>query len=115
MSSRRTFSLFDSIKYKSEPPNDDMKLSNVRDLYRFLWNENKEEGPRVYRFAAMLMGATDSPYQAAAVVSKHLDEIIATSSDMEEVETAKEVKKRLYIDELLLSISSKNSGANLKI
>lgn len=79
-----------------------MKVSNLRALYRFLWNKDPDQIPSAYRFLLVLMGAGDSPYVSSSTIHHHLDEIIATSKDEGEVKIATLVKARLYIDVHLL-------------
>ena len=68
--------MFYSISYNPEPDGSMKGLKNNRDLYRFLWTDNRDEAPKILRFVAMLMGAKSSPYQAATVVQYHLEKVI---------------------------------------
>ena len=80
--------MFYSISYNPEPDGSMKGLKNNRDLYRFLWTDNKDEATKILRFITMLMGAKSSPYQAARVVQYHLEKIIKTSDDDEEIRCA---------------------------
>ena len=91
-----------------------MKVCNLRDLYRFLWNRNPDQLPSAYRFLSMLMEARDSPYMSSATIHLHLDEIISTSKDEEEVKMAKLAKTRLYIDDILLALNSPREAIKMR-
>ena len=82
-------------------------MEDLRDLYRFLWNEGDSKlAPQAYRFLSMLQGATDSPYISAATIHKHLDDVIAKADDPDTIKAAELIKLRLYIDDLVLSLGS---------
>ena len=85
--------MFYSISYNPEPDGSMKGLQNNRDLYRFLWTDNRDEAPKILRFVAMLMGAKSSPYQAARVVQYHFERIVKTSDDDEEIRCAKMLLK----------------------
>ena len=77
--------MFHSISYNPEPDGSMKGLKNNRDLYRFLWTNEGDEAPKIFRFVAMLMGAKSSPYQAARVVQYHLEKFVKTSDDDDEM------------------------------
>ena len=91
-----------------------MRVSNLWDLHRFLWNKDSDQLPRGYRFLSMVIGARDSPYMSSATIHHHLDEIIHNSEEEEEVKIAKLIKIRLYIDGLLLSLDSPREAIKLR-
>ena len=107
--------MFYAINYKQEADLQQIKVSNLRDLYRFLWNKDPDQIPSAHRFLSMLMGARDSPYASSATIRHHLAEIIATSKDEEEVKIAILVKARLYIDDLILALSCIEEAIKMRL
>ena len=99
--------MFYAIKYHKEIDYEKTKMLDMRDLDRFLWNpaSDPKQPPKAYKFLSVLMGARDSPNVSTATVRHHLDKIASNSSDPDEIEVAKLIKKRLYIDDLLLSVN----------
>ena len=45
--------MFYSIAYNPEPDGSMKGLKNNRDLYRFLWTNERDEVPKIFRFVAM--------------------------------------------------------------
>jgi len=71
--------------------------SKDRDVTRFLWPiepNNSESGYRIYRFTAVLFGATCSQFLLNATIIKHLASI---KEDKKAIDT---IKKGLYVDNL---------------
>ena len=97
--------MFYALKYQKTPSNKGLLVEDLRDLYRFLWNEEDSKlAPQAYRVLAMLQGASDSPYISAATIHKHLDDVIAKADDPDTIKAAELIKLRLYIDDLVLSL-----------
>ena len=55
-----------------------------RDYYRLLWNNNKDEVPKIYRFKRLTMGTVDSTFLSISTIHYHLDK-----TDKEEPEQKK--------------------------
>ena len=67
-----------------------------RDYYRFLWNfDNEQDEPKIYRFKAVLMGASDSPFLAIATIHHHLDEVVKCNPSKKWVTDL--IKNHLYL------------------
>ena len=97
--------MFYSVSYQETPP-PHTKLDNIKDAFRFLWGDDKDEIPTVYRFCKMLMGCRDSPFQSNSVIEHHLDELIATSDDEKVIEACLLLKRKMYIDDIILALRS---------
>ena len=93
--------MFYSIAYNPEPDGSMKGLQNNCDLFRFLWTDNSDDPPKILRFVALLMGSKSSPYQASRVVKYHLEKIINTSDNEQEVRCAKILLKTLYVDDAI--------------
>ena len=70
-----------------------------RDYYRFLWTNNPDEEPKIYRFKRLTMGTSDSPFLAIYTVHHHLNQIIKNQSKLKEAEEF--IKRYLYVDDLI--------------
>ena len=70
-----------------------------RDYYRFLWNNNPDEEPKIYRFKRLTIGSTDSPFLAIYTVHHHLNQIIKKQPKLKQA--AEFIKKYLYVDDLI--------------
>ena len=73
-----------------------------RDYLRFLWKEPGETGkPRVYRFSALIFGATDSPFQAMTCLQKLVAEKLEDPSISDLERRACDVILRdTYVDDI---------------
>ena len=92
---------FYAIHYLQEVEHEGKIIKNIRDLYRFLWTNQTHEPPLAYRFVGALMGGSDTPYIASAVVNHHLDKIIEENKSPKEVEVATQLKSKFYVDDLI--------------
>ncbi|EPB72220.1 integrase core domain protein [Ancylostoma ceylanicum] len=80
-----------------------------RDVTRFLWVKDLKKPPDDYniitfRFTRVTFGLNSSPFLLAATIDLHLD----TTNDDREV--ANQIRKNLYVDNLLLTAESKNEA-----
>ena len=76
-----------------------------RDYYRFLWNFNTEQDePKIYRFKAVLMGASDSPFLAIATIHHHLDEVVKSNPNKKWITDL--IRNHLYVDDFLVSVDT---------
>ena len=72
---------------------------NYRNYYRFLWNDDPNEEPKIYRFKRLTMGTVDSPFLAINTVHHHLDQTIKTNPKLKQA--AEFIKNYLYVDDLI--------------
>ena len=56
------------------------------------------------------MGSKSSPYQASRVVKYHLEKIISTSDNEQEVRCAKILLKTLYVDDAILAFKNETEA-----
>ena len=66
---------FYAIHYLEKVEHEGNVIENIRDLYRFLWSSEPNVPPKAYRFVGALMGGTDTPYVASAVVIHHIKKL----------------------------------------
>ncbi|KRY46310.1 hypothetical protein T03_7423 [Trichinella britovi] len=69
-----------------------------RDVTRFVWRKQGEEMPRIYRFRRLPFGLCCSPFLAMSAVQD-----LAVNHRTEYPETANEVLRNMYVDDILLS------------
>ena len=105
--------MYYAIKYLGDF-DEEKKMKDIRDLYRFLWHEGPKLTPSVLKFTSVLMGARDSPFVANATIQHHLDKIILESKDPDEIIAAKLVKTRIYIDDVILSLRDISSAIKIR-
>ena len=75
-----------------------------RDYYRLLWNDQKDEMPKIYRFKRLTMGTVDSPFLYLETIHYHLDK---TAKEYANLKNACElIKKHLYVDDLMAAVNS---------
>ena len=81
--------------------------SEDRDVTRFFWLKDPSDPSSemtVYRFKAVLFGATCSPFILNATLLKHL----STHGD----ETSTAIQRNLYVDNVLTSVNSQESAVS---
>ena len=83
-----------------------------RDYYRFLWNENPKEEPRIFRFKRLTMGTVDSPFLAINTVHHHLEEVVKTHPEL--AKAAKFIKEHLYVDDLIGAVDKEEEAITLR-
>jgi len=84
-----------------------------RDYYRFLWHDNPNEEPKIYRFKRLTMGSVDSPFLAINTVHYHLDQIIKEQPHLKPA--AEFIKKYLYVDDLIGATDTIQEAIKLRI
>ena len=75
-----------------------------RDYYRLLWNEKKDEIPKIYRFKRLTMGTVDSPFLSLSTIHYHLDKTAKEEPSLRE--DCELIKKHLYVDDLMAAVDS---------
>ena len=70
-----------------------------RDYYRFLWNNDPNAEPKIYRFKRLTMGSVDSPFLAINTVHHHLDKMIKTNPKLKQAGDF--IKRYFYVDNLI--------------
>lgn len=70
-----------------------------RDYYRFLWNDQPSDAPKIYRFKGITMGSVDSPFLVINTVHYHLDQIIKTNPKLKQA--TEFIKRYVYVDDLI--------------
>ena len=83
-----------------------------RDYYRFLWNDNPNEEPKIFRFKRLTMGTVDSPFLAINTVHHHLQ--LTVKSNPELAKAAEFIKNHLYVDDLLGAVDSEKEAIILR-
>ena len=83
-----------------------------RDYYRFLWSDDPNKEPKIYRFKRLTMGTVDSPFLAINTVHYHLEQIIKTNPEL--TNAANFIKNHLYVDDLLGAIDSEKEAILLR-
>ena len=83
-----------------------------RDYYRFLWSDDSNKEPKIYRFKRLTMGTVDSPFLAINTVHHHLDQIIKTNPEL--TNAANFIKNYLYVDDLLGAVDSEKEAILLR-
>ena len=80
-----------------------------RDSLRFHWKSTEHSQLEVLRFTRALFGLTCSPFLLAAVVDHHLE-----SWELREPEKVAEIRRSLYVDDLISGKSTVASAMELK-
>ena len=80
-----------------------------RDSLRFHWKTTEHSLPEVLRFTRALFGLTCSPFLLAAVVDHHLQ-----SWEVKEPEKVAEIRRSLYVDDLISGKPTVASAVELK-
>ena len=70
-----------------------------RDYYRFLWNDNPKEEPKIFGSKTLTMGTVDSPFLAINTVHYHLQEVIKSHPELAKAATF--IKEHLNVDNLI--------------
>ena len=83
-----------------------------RDYYRFLWNNDPNAEPKIYRFKRLTMGSVDSPFLAINTVHHHLDKMIKTNPKLKQA--AEFIKRYLYVDDLIGATDSIEEATKLR-
>ena len=83
-----------------------------RDYYRFLWNDDPNAEPKIYRFKRLTMGSVDSPFLAINTVHHHLEQIIKTNPKLKQA--AEFIKRYLYVDDLIGATDSIEEATKLR-
>ena len=68
--------MFYSINYNEQPEGLMEGLNNNKDLFRFVWKDDDNVYPEVFRFKKVLMGSKSSPFQANSVILHHVENMI---------------------------------------
>ncbi|KRX12900.1 Retrovirus-related Pol polyprotein from transposon TNT 1-94 [Trichinella nelsoni] len=79
--------------------NQDRNAKQDRDIYRFLWNLEVQETPRVFHFKRVCFGLTCSPFLVMCMMKHH-----AEKHRNEFPEVVSEILENMYIDDLVISI-----------
>ncbi|KRY48261.1 hypothetical protein T03_12146 [Trichinella britovi] len=75
---------------------------------RFVWRKQGEEMPRIYRFCRLPFGLCCSPFLAMSAVQD-----LAVNHRTEYPETAKEVLRNMYVDDILLSCDDESTAQKM--
>ncbi|KRX63834.1 hypothetical protein T09_1217 [Trichinella sp. T9] len=79
-----------------------------QDVKRFVWRKQGEEMPRIYRFCRLPFGLCCSPILAMSAVQD-----LAVNHRTEYPETAKEVLRNMYVDDILLSCDDESTAQKM--
>ncbi|KRZ85899.1 hypothetical protein T08_16437 [Trichinella sp. T8] len=79
-----------------------------RDVTRFVWRKQGEEMPRIYRFCRLPFGLSCLPFLAMSAVQD-----LAVNHRTEYPETAKEVLRNMYVDDILLSCDDESTAQKM--
>ncbi|KRX39787.1 hypothetical protein T05_5703 [Trichinella murrelli] len=79
-----------------------------RDVTRFVWRKQREEMPGIYRFCRLPFGLCCSPILAMSAVQD-----LAVNHRTEYLETAKEVLRNMYVDNILLSCDDESTAQKM--
>ena len=82
------------------------------DYYSFLWSDDPNKEPKIYRFKRLTMGKVDSPFLAINTVHYHYEQIIKTNPEL--TNAANFIKNRLYVDDLLGAVDSDKEAILLR-
>ena len=105
--------MFYAINYNEEPEDSMQGLLNNRDLFRFIWTDNKNDQPKIYRFIKVLMGSKSSPFQASSVILYHLNHLIENSNNELTIECCRLLKKFMYVDDVLMALSDEQKAVEV--
>ena len=83
-----------------------------RDVTRFLWitdpsNPKTDSNLSIYRFARVPFGLKSSPFLLSATLNRHLDQSHTDVANM--------IKNNIYVDNVLLNVSTPESGLDLYV
>ncbi|KRZ51812.1 hypothetical protein T02_2473 [Trichinella nativa] len=79
-----------------------------RDVTRFVWRKQGEEMQRIYRFCRLPFGLCCSPFLAMSAVQD-----LAVNHRTEYTETATEVLRNMYVDDILLSCDDESTAQKM--
>ena len=102
--------MFYSINYNEQPEGLMDGLTNNKDLFRFLWRDDDNVEPDVYRFRKVLMGSKTSPFQANSVILHHVEKMIKETDDPLTIECCELLQKFVYIDDILLGLTDEDKA-----
>ena len=106
--------MFYSINYNEQPEGLIDGLTHNKDLFRFLWKDDDNVEPDVYRFKKVLMGSKTSPFQANSLILHHVEKMIKETDNPLTIECCELLQKFVYIDDILLGITGEDKAIQVK-